>query len=256
MQIHTSEYRIFEYLWERSQHRRRPSPKSYQAVARNYYKRFPEATGKITSLEMLLQQFGSFHNATISFMRTYYLIHGGMEIPDYWLGWMTNRVNITWDKRGGVYLRIIEKDSLWIDMLRPLLEPVSIFQTGRGKSSKDIRSHNLDLIFTVMLLWETNTHPVFRPTLDFLRGYIEGHSFFTPLGHDKYRLTIHGPLTEACRHLLVNLGATSSTQILLHKGTPSWNIHTKSIRRIRETLYPQDKDFICHPEFREQIWKI
>ena len=160
---------------------------------------------------------------------------------------------VVWDKRKGrPFLRFISNDMTQLKLLSTYLKPIGIYPIHKRKLSWYLRCYDDDLILAYEHLCESSLP--FRPTLDFVRGYIDTHSHFHISTPGYTCLTLTGWLVPQCHDFLVGLGAINNKVYHQSIGTPRMNLHTKSLRKIRETLYPPG--CVCNEEVRARLYRV
>jgi len=259
MQADSPEYLVFTMLWKSNSSGRVPTPRQYEKVAQSLLSENAttnRAKPAIPSVEALIPTYGSFRQAFYAFCDRYFKMYP-RPIPDYLLGWLTGRARILYYK-DRILLRIIEHDPDQVALLQELIPTLSVTNASKKGKTKYIRCTDYPLIFTLKHLWEPSLEQAFRPTMDFLRGYVEGHSHIHTVSPAKAkRLVLWGPLVEPCREYVQSIGIPVSTRIFY---TPQqyvrWHIHQKSLRKLRVILYPSDQKYVCNPIFRTRLFQI
>lgn len=197
-----------------------------------------------------LKQYESFENMLDSFISLYHSIHGYKEIPDYLYGVLVHRAKVVLDKRGMTFLRFTTDDQYQIEALRSFGYRMGVSASRKGLSTQYIRFYDRDLIAAFGGLSKQGSP--FRPSIDFVRGYIDGHSHFRQTTASRHRLTITGPLVPECHDFLVSLGA-ANTQVSMDGDSYRMNLHSKSLRAIRETLYPDG--CVCNEDVKMRMFQ-
>ena len=223
-------YQVLAAIWV-DKHRI-PRPHQYRAKTKKIL---------LPSLQEVIQQYGSFDHAVAAFFDTYFAIHGYAEIHDYLLGALTNRGKVVREKRGTnrMYLRFTSSDEEQIELIRAFIPQSTVYLSKKTKPTLYLRCYDDELILAFEHLYQSSWP--FRPTLDFVREYIDTHSHFRKTSPTTFRLTITGPLVPQVHDFLVQLGATN-TKVYMENDEKDesfrMNVHTKSIRKIRDKLYP------------------
>lgn len=242
LQWNSLEYNVLSDLFV--QLHRTPSKREYRERVRDTY--FPSA-------EMLVKQYGSFQEVLSSFTEAYFSQHGYPEIPDYLLGALISRTKLVQERRGQTYLRFISEDKEQIKIIRSFLYNTSEYHQRKDKATMYVRCYDKPMIATWQHLnLNEVTESVFRPTVDFVRGYIDTHSCFRKTTTDRRRLTLSGPLVPQCHDFLVQLGASNTTVQKLHNSY-RMNIHSRSLARIRDALYPNG--CVCNEHIRMSMYQ-
>ncbi len=233
------EYKVFLHIWQK-QHRV-PRPREYRALVKGT---------SYPSIDELTMKYGSFDNAISSFLRLYHAIHGYKEIPDYLLGALVNRARIVREKNRRIYLRYTSDDVAQIDILRSFMHDATVHRASQKQSTLYLRCYDDELNLAFEHLCRDGL-PV-RPTVDFVRGYIDTHSHFRMTTPQRHRLTITGPLVPQCHDFLVQLGA-EDTQVSRVSNSYRMNIHSRSLRSIRDALYPDG--CVCNECVRRMMYE-
>ncbi|GMA59476.1 hypothetical protein GCM10025858_39800 [Alicyclobacillus sacchari] len=203
------------------------------------------------SPEQVIQKYGTWSNALVEFFNAYFGLHGYPAIPDYLLGALVSRAKVVRDKRGRWFMRFVSDDQAQISILRSFMRRSNVYPVRKGKLSLYVRCYDVDLMYAFE--HACATEPVFRPTVDFVRGYIDTHSHFRIDPAGRYRLTLTGPLVPECHDFLVALGARN-TRVTSIKASYRMNLHAGSLRRVREVLYPPG--CVCNPEIRQKMFSV
>lgn len=234
-------YEIFADLWE-SKHRL-PRPHQFRSKTKN-----------TSTYDELIQTYGSFDHALLDFLESYHAIHGYKHIPDYLLGALVGHAKMVIPKKSRWFLRITTSDKAKIDVYDKLMD-ISQYPSKRSNNTMYLRCYEDDLLVAYNHL--TKESLPFRPSVDFVRGYIDTHSYFRQAGINTLRLTITGTLVQEVHDFLVQLGAKNTrvyTEHVTAKGSMRMNVLAKSIRVIRNTLYPPG--CICNQDVKEKLFKI
>lgn len=249
MQLDDPIYKIMADIWETTH--KLPRPHEYRGKTRRT---------TLPTFDDLVQQFGTFDNAVIEFIDAYYAIHGYAYIDDYLLGALVSNAVLIWPKnnRSRWFLRFITNDEPQIKILEsfPLMKKSARtkFKVDRP-SSIYLRCYDDDLIIAYDHLCKTNQ--LFRPTIDFIRGYIDTHSHFRKTSSTAFRLTITGPLVPQIHDFLLDFGAANTSVHIAyetkHKESYRMNLHMKSLRKIRDVLYPDG--CLCNEKIRLRIYQ-
>lgn len=185
----------------------------------------------------LLAKYGSRQALVDNFLELYHQLHGNVYVPDYLLGALVDRCRVRRQPTGSAYLRIITTDENQIDAMATYVYNYSVNVLRKEPISYEFRILDYDLILALenMRFFE---EPPFISSMDFVRGYLDSHSAVREYGdvHPLIRLTISGPLVPQIHDFLVSLGA-SNTQVLFD-GSQRMHVHAKSLRLIRQKLYP------------------
>jgi hypothetical protein len=259
MQTNAPEYPIFAALWQSGRSRRVPSPRQYETFRqRALAQRMPqiEDPSAIPSVDALIPTYGSFRQAFYAFCDAYFERYP-LPISDYLLGWLTGRARILYYK-DRIFLRITEQDTDQVALLQQLIPTLSVTRASKTHPTKYIRCSDYPLIFTLKQLWEPSLEHAFRPTIDFLRGYVEGHAYLQIVSPAKTkRLVLYGPLVPQCRDYVRSLGIEVTTRVYYTPGQyVRWNVHQKSLRKLRDLLYPSRQDFLCNDRFRRRVFQV
>lgn len=240
MQPEEPVFEILALVWEEK--RRLPKVSDYRRIARKRQTEPPDH---------VIQRYGTWSRVLDEFFQSYFTLHGYPTIPDYLFGALFSRAKVVRNQRGQWFLRFVSHDTTQIELLRSFMRRSSVTRVNRGKPSLYLRCYDVDLLCAYEHACEVE--PVFRPTVDFVRGYIDTHSHFRkdPSGRD--RLTLTGPLVPECHDFLVALGARN-TRVSRVKDSYRMNVHAGSLRRIREALYPPG--CVCNPEIRARIFTV
>ena len=225
------ESHAFFALWKI--HGKRPRIEHY----RNYIR-----TSPYPPVKKLEEKWGSWKNACGAFETLHRsLRYPNVEYPDYLLGMLAGHAKLVHNfRKGRSHVRFISDDMEQLEIIRSMLDETALYPNVNGKPSQLLRCYDEPLV----ALWEAldlNDHPeaVFRPTIDFVRGYIETHSHLHVTTPGRKRLTIVGPLVPQCSDILVSLGATQTTVYTEPKKSYRMNIHSKSLKKIQDALYPE-----------------
>lgn len=233
-------FEILALLWEEK--RRLPKVSDYRQIARKRQTERPDH---------VIQRYGTWSRVLEDFFQAYFTLHGYPTIPDYLFGALVSRAKVVRDKRGFWYLRFVSQDTTQIELLRSFMCRSSATLVNRGKPSLYVRCYDVDLLCAYEHACQSE--PVFRPTVDFVRGYIDTHSHFRIDPSGRYRLTLTGPLVPECHDFLVALGARN-TRVTSIKSSYRMNLHAGSLRRVREVLYPPG--CVCNPEIRQKMFSV
>ncbi|MCY0896009.1 MAG: hypothetical protein OWS03_06900 [Alicyclobacillaceae bacterium] len=258
MQVESMEYPMFLQLWQSRKSGIFPSQDRYQKL---YNHLSPnrvapkEDAVSVPTVEDLIKRYGSYRQAFYAFCDTYYRLNP-VPIPDYLLGWLTGRARIaTYKDR--IFLRITEQDDSHVDLLKTWVPGLYVTRASKVSTTKYLRTTDYGFIFSVKHQWEPTLTDAFRPTLDFVRGYIEGHSYLQRVGTRATRLVLYGPLTDVCRTYLKSLGFGTSTRLYTsHQQYVRWNVHQKNLRKLRVLLYPSHQEYLCSPAYRDRLFQI
>jgi hypothetical protein len=234
-----AEYKLFIQIWQ-EQHRV-PRPREYRALAKRT---------SYPSIEELTEKYGSFDNAVSSFLHLYHAIHGYREIPDYLLGALVGRAKVVRENNRRIYLRYTSDDVAQIDILRSFMRDSTVHRASQKQSTLYLRCYDDEL--TLAFEHECRDGLPFRPTVDFVRGYIDTHSHFRATTPQRHRLTITGPLVPQCHDFLVQLGA-ENTQISRVGNSYRMNVHSRSLQKIRDALYPDG--CVCNERVRRMMYE-
>ncbi|TDY40592.1 hypothetical protein C7445_11912 [Alicyclobacillus sacchari] len=233
-------FEIIQQTWENKH--RLPKKSDYRRIAQNQ---------QTVPVEQVMQHYGTWTRVLDDFFQAYFTLHGYPTIPDYLFGALVSRAKVVRNPRGQWFLRFVSHDTIQIELLRSFMRRSSVTRVNRGKPSLYLRCYDVELLFAYEHACQVE--PVFRPTVDFVRGYIDTHSHFRkdPSGRD--RLTLTGPLVPGCHDFLVALGARN-TRVSRVKESYRMNVHAGSLRRIREALYPPE--CVCNEAIRARIFTV
>ena len=245
VQLDDPAYQVFASLWEEKHH----IPRIHQYRSRS------KKEASLPSLDDLNQLYGSYNQALFEFLDLYHSIHGYIPLHDYLLGALVNRAKVVHTNRGRWFLRITSKDEAQFNTLSKFIT-FSVTNAQKRKPTKYLRCYDDDVIIAYDHLCKDG--PPFRESADFVRGYIDTHSHFRSTSATSHRLTITGSLVPQVHDFLVRLGATNTKVYIEHPNKQylsyRMNVHAKSLRKIREVLYPMD--CVCNEEVRKKMYQV
>ncbi|MCL6600069.1 MAG: hypothetical protein K6T81_15230 [Alicyclobacillus macrosporangiidus] len=237
------EYMLMEELTNRhaDQNGKFPSLRDYRASVR-------EAGFPCPSAQQLIEKYGSFNPFVDSFLKTYVSLNV-CPLPDYLLGFLAYRAKVIHASRR-FHLRFLTHEMEHIRILQQFARHLRCYKAKEGKPTLMVRIYDAALVTGLERFYTVDNS--FRPTVDFVRGYIDTHSHFRIQTPGKYRLTIWGPLVPQCHDFLVRLGARNTR---VHSVGESYrmNLHCGSLRKIRHELYPLD--CLCNEQVRMMLYK-
>lgn len=246
MQFDDPIYKILADIWEETH--KLPRPRQYRSKT---------VRTTLPPFDDLVEQYRSFDNAVSEFLDIYHESCGYTHIDDYLLGALVSRTKVVRPKnnRSRWFLRITKSDKEQIAIIQSYLQ-VSSYPAKKSKPAKYLRCYEDDLIIAFDHLCR-DALP-FRDSVHFVRGYIDTHSHFRRTGANTFRLTITGPLVPQVHNFLTRLGAANTSVYDIDyeakkKETYRMNVHMKSLRKIRDALYPDG--CICNEEVRVKIYQ-
>ncbi|WP_197029382.1 hypothetical protein [Alicyclobacillus macrosporangiidus] len=222
----------------------------------NYNQRFPSkrdyhSAARVTSypsVAQLMDKYGTFNHFMEAFLKTYVSVHE-CPLPDYLLGVLAYRAKVVHSGRR-FHVRLATRDTEQIQVLQSFAQYMQVYPSNKHKPTLYVRLYDTYLVTGLERFYTVDNS--FSPTVDFVRGYIDTHSHFRIETPGRYRLTITGPLVPQCRDVLVRLGARN-TRVSSVKSSFRWNIHSGSLRKIRDALYPNG--CICNERVRMMMYK-
>jgi len=204
----------------------------------------------------LILKYGSRQKTVDSFLSTYHNENGYLKVPDYLLGSLVGRSKVVRRKdTGWTFLRFTTNDHDQIDAMAQYLHNWSVVNLNKEASSYELRISDYDLVLSLEHMDFFN-NPPFIPNADFVRGYCDAHSsirFYSALKkHESVRLTLSGILVPLVHDYLVSLGA-NNTSVIQEGPSLRMHIQPKSLRRIRDMLYPVGR--VSNSRKRMQIYR-
>lgn len=203
----------------------------------------------------LIKKYGSAQAMVNAFIESYYKVHGPARVPDYLLGCFVGRCKLVRRKSGWAHLRYITADESQLDTVTSLVHHFAVHPVKKDVPIYEMRIHDHDLI-TALIDMNFFDDPPFIPTVDFVRGYCDGHSairlYSSTRSHELVRMTISGPMVPQVHDLLISMGA-SNTRVIQEGPTLRMHINARSLRRIREQLYPPG--CVCNARKRIMVYR-
>jgi hypothetical protein len=239
------EFQVFKQLYE--DNHKRPTMVQYrEAIA---------GIGPIPQERDLLLKYGSAQAVINDFIESYYKIYEPVRVPDYLLGSFVGRCKLVRRKTGWAHLRYITSDESQIDTVTSFIHNFAVHPVKKDTAIYEMRIHDHDLIMALIKMDFFN-ESIFIPTVDFVRGYCDGHSALRPYtstkNHELFRMTISGQLVPQIHDFLVSMGA-SDTRVIKEGSTLRMHINARSLRRIREKLYPPG--CVCNIRKRIMVYR-
>lgn len=219
------------------------------------YRPYAAEDANLPKAKEVVSKYGSSQAFTDAFLAVYHENNDHIEVPNYLLGCLVGRCKVVRRKNGYTFLRFTSTDSDQIDAMIKFVHNWSTVDARKDATLYELRIADYDLIAALEHL-DFFENPPFIPDVDFVRGYCDAHSavrfYESTRKNELVRLTLSGSLVPQVHDYLVAMGA-NDTRVIKEGTTLRMHIQSKSLRRIREQLYPAG--CICNVRKRMQIYR-